>query len=357
LSTEAVAIARRLDDPTALLAALNSRHWAVWDAANLEDRLAVANEMVEVAERIGSRDMALTGRTWRIVDLLESGDVERVHREIDQHAELAQELRQPGYLWRSLCFRAMRDLFAGRFAEGEQLAVEAVGIGQRVESEGALQQFGSQMVVLLRDQGRLGELEPLIRGFSDRYRTIPGWQAALAYLHSHLGRSDEARESFEALAATDFAALPRDGQWLVSLALLADACAHLGDAARGNTLYEMLLPYAGRNVVAGFGLACSGSASRHLGLLARTIGRLDAAADHFEDALSMNARMGARPWVANTQVEYARLLAARDGPGDRPRAAELATSALATAEELGMNELAERARQLSVELGAGVDAN
>jgi tetratricopeptide (TPR) repeat protein len=350
LSTDAVAIARRLDDPTALLAALNSRHWAVWDVANLDDRLAIANEMVEVAERFDNREMALTARTWRIVDLLELGDIDRVVSEIDEHAVLAQELRQPGYLWRSLCFQAMRELLAGRFAEGERLAVEAVGIGQRVESQGALQQFGSQMVVILRDQGRLGELEPVIRGFSDQYRAIPGWQAALAYLYSHLGRTDDARDAFEALAASDFTALPRDGQWLVSVVLLADACAFLGDAARADTLYDMLLPYAGRNVVAGFGLACSGSASRHLGLLATTMGRLDAAAAHFEDALVMNARIGARPWVANTELDYGRVLAARGGPRDRSRAAELAANALATAEELGMTELAERARLLTTKV-------
>ena len=45
--------------------------------------------------------------------------------------------------------------------------------------------------------------------------------------------------------------------------------------------------------------------------------RWEEAAQHFEDALAMNARMGARPWLAHTQHEYAVMLLARDQPGDR----------------------------------------
>ncbi len=47
------------------------------------------------------------------------------------------------------------------------------------------------------------------------------------------------------------------------------------------------------------------------------------AQDHFEDAIAVNERMGARPWLANTQQEYARMLLARDAPGGRDRAQEL----------------------------------
>jgi hypothetical protein len=55
----------------------------------------------------------------------------------------------------------------------------------------------------------------------------------------------------------------------------------------------------------------------------------------------MNERLGARPWVARTQVDLGRLLAS-DGDGDR--AVALFQQALATAEELGMEAVARRAR-------------
>jgi hypothetical protein len=76
--------------------------------------------------------------------------------------------------------------------------------------------------------------------------------------------------------------------------------------------------------------------ARYLGLAATTAGRLDEAAEHFEAALAMNERMGARPWLALTQRDYARMLRHRYARGDRERAHGLAEAALATCRELGM---------------------
>ena len=69
-------------------------------------------------------------------------------------------------------------------------------------------------------------------------------------------------------------------------------------------------------------------------------------APRFQDALELNARMGARPWLARTQCDYALMLLARDAPGDRERAHELVTSGAQLAEELGMTALTERLAQL-----------
>ena len=66
------------------------------------------------------------------------------------------------------------------------------------------------------------------------------------------------------------------------------------------------------------------------------------AAQHFEDALAMNTRMGARPWLAHTQHEYANMLLARNHPGDREEAMALLNEALSTARELGMRVLEAR---------------
>jgi DNA-binding CsgD family transcriptional regulator len=107
-------------------------------------------------------------------------------------------------------------------------------------------------------------------------------------------------------------------------------------------LYQLLLPYAGRTVVIGNATACYGAVSRYLGLLAATMERWEEAAQHFEDALAMNTRMGARPWLAHTQHEYAKMLLARNQPGDREEAMALFNEALVTARELGMRALEAR---------------
>ena len=50
----------------------------------------------------------------------------------------------------------------------------------------------------------------------------------------------------------------------------------------------------------------------------------------------MNARMGARPWVAHTQHDYARMLIRRGAPDDERRASELLRAARGGYEELKM---------------------
>ena len=85
--------------------------------------------------------------------------------------------------------------------------------------------------------------------------------------------------------------------------------------------------------------------SRYLGLLASAMGCADDAVSHYEAALEINERHGARPWLARTQADLARTLLPRDAPGDRERARELTGSALDTFETLGMEEPAERLRR------------
>ena len=115
----------------------------------------------------------------------------------------------------------------------------------------------------------------------------------------------------------------------------------MGDADRAATLHRLLLPYARHNAVINQ-TVCIGSVSRSLGLVATTMRRWNEAARHFEDALELNARMGARPWVAETQRDYAEMLATRDHPGDRAKALDLLDHALSTGQELGMKRLVER---------------
>jgi hypothetical protein len=78
-------------------------------------------------------------------------------------------------------------------------------------------------------------------------------------------------------------------------------------------------------------------------MLAATSGRWDEAEAHFQAAIECNTRLGARPWLARTQLGYAHMLSTRGYKGDPPRAHELVQDALATAHNLQMTTLAERA--------------
>jgi hypothetical protein len=79
-----------------------------------------------------------------------------------------------------------------------------------------------------------------------------------------------------------------------------------------------------------------GPVSRLLGILATTCRNYDDAAGHFEDALALSERIGARPWRARTQDDYAQMLLRRGAPGDAEKARSLLAAARTTYRELGM---------------------
>ena len=119
------------------------------------------------------------------------------------------------------------------------------------------------------------------------------------------------------------------------MSLLAETSALLHDRDSADVLYRLLVPWADLNA-ADWPEGIRGSVSRYLGLVATTTERWSAAEQHFEAALAMNARMGARPWLAHTQRDYAGMLLARARPLDRERARDLLDRAHATYEALGM---------------------
>jgi hypothetical protein len=98
-------------------------------------------------------------------------------------------------------------------------------------------------------------------------------------------------------------------------------------------------------VVIGYAAACLGSSSRSLALIAGALGRFETAVQHFEQALAMNERMGARPFVARGCVEYGELLlsGARD---DHARGLALLQRGLDEAERLSLPVVRDRARRL-----------
>ncbi|HZQ38231.1 MAG TPA: LuxR C-terminal-related transcriptional regulator, partial [Dehalococcoidia bacterium] len=344
-------MARRLGDAQALIFALNFE--AIAGAAEALTRLEISNEIVRLGAKLGRVDLELLGLGWRVPCLLELGDLLGVDAEIERYGQLATQLGQPLYQAQSLALRSMRATLAGRFEEGERLAEQALALGRQGGRVDAAQAFGGQLFVLRALQGRLVEIEPAVASFVARYAAVSGWRGALAYLYSELNEQEKASAELERMMNSTLAALPQDFLWLAALTSLAEACASTDSSEHAQVLYEILLPFAARNVVVGAGYACTGSVARCLGLLAATMRRWDDAERHFEAALAMNARIGALPWLAITRYNYAAMLHTRGDPGDHEHAQALLAQACATADELGMATLARRGAALAEQLRSG----
>jgi tetratricopeptide (TPR) repeat protein len=350
LSQQAVEMARRVADPAALSVALYWRHVALVLTTDLAERLAVARELLAIAQAADNKEMELRARYRVFIDLMEIGDMAGLDREMDACARLVEELRQPVYRWLTPFFKACRAVLAGRFEECDRCAHEALAAAQRGQDPTALLWIGGMMNLVRVEQGRAEETLEDLKARIEKYPLIPGNWAILSYNYSHMRRAAEAREIFERVAARDFEDLPRDGSFIAVLASLSYVCHFLGDGPRAERIYALLLPYGERNIVQGnSGIGC-GAVARALGLCAAAMGRWADAVTHYEDAIRMNAQMGALPFVAGTQFNRAEALLRRNEPGDGSEASGLLKQSLDTARRLGMKELEEMSTELLARL-------
>ncbi|MFL6663158.1 MAG: helix-turn-helix transcriptional regulator, partial [Rhizobacter sp.] len=351
---DAVAIARPSGDAWTLFSALSAILPGRWFPDRLALRIEAARQAIQVAESAGHPEWSapyVSG--WYFGDLMELGDTAAAMATARFHLATSGTRGEPFMGAVALAALSMIAAHEGRFAEAESLAVQALGCGNRFDRANAAGMFGVQMFTIRRQQGRLRELAPVLRQFLDSESSAATWLPGLAVLHCELGSRDEAHEAFEKLAAGGFAGIANDAIRIASLAYLAEVCAWLGDRARAAPLFELLLPYAERNIVFGAHTASFGAAARLLGMLAATLERWDVAQHHFEHAVDLDARTGGRPGLARSRCEFAAMLLRRAGPGDHPRALALIAAALDAARELGMRSLEERAVELQQQLTRG----
>ncbi len=345
LSAEAVALARAAGEPAALVDALSARHVALWSPPHLDERLALAEEMVALAEAHGDREGALQGRNWRVLDVLERGDIAAARREIGEHGRLADELRLPGYQWWAPMWSAMLAFLEGRLDEAQRLRAEAVEIGHRASDRVADLFSWIQTVFVDLEREPIAPGAPA--GVPDRL-AVQAVQSAfrsdLPVIYAEMGRTDDARRELEALAAERFAGVASDMNWLASMAGLAQGAALLASRERATELYELLLPYRARTVLVGRAALCLGPVELYLGVLGTALGRFDDAERHLDAAAQWAATAGAQPWAAWAKVYRAELLAAR---GDARTATTPAAEAAAQARALGWGRAAGRARALT----------
>ena len=342
LSQAAVEAARRSGDLATLAYVVNARHFAVWDSAEVEERLALADEAVRLAERIGDPDLALQGRTWRLLDLWEIGDVTAFDREFETYQRLSEARRVPKFLGFAAALVGLRLLWAGRFDDAVAHSETVLALGERIGDRAARPSVAVQVFVARRAQGRLAEIEPLARAWVEGSASPPAARSMLAVLYADLGRLDDARREFEVLAADDFVALQRRNVLQPLLPYLAEVAAALGDSRRAAIIHRNLQGFAGRNMGLGPHVIF-GPATHGLGLLAAQLDQWAEAERYFAQAIEEATRAQGLPWLAAIHCDYAAALLAR---GDAARAAEHLQAARAIAEPLGMGRILARLETL-----------
>jgi len=333
VAAEAVATARASGDEEALLYALVAQYYVLLGPEAIDLRLGVTDELLRRAAAIDNRELLLQGHHWRINDLLQLGRGGELDAELETAALIAEELRDPHWLMELSLWRTARALMLGRYGEAERLALETLSLGEATHYRIATMNFGVHLMLIRRDQGRFGELLAATRQYVEDFPGVSSWRAGLTLILAESGEMEEARSQFDVLAEDRFGSIPRDMLWLCTIAILALACERLGDGERAGELYDLLAPYAGLSVVAGFPVAYLGPADYFLGILAQLRGDAAAAADHLLVAERHNRELGATPWLADVLGCQARLARAA---GDAARATTLWREARALADSVGM---------------------
>lgn len=267
---------------------------------------------------------------------LAAGDIAACERTAREYEALVRSVRVPRFIAGAEQRRAMMALLAGRFAEAELHANEAVALQPLPEF---FEGLAVQLFALRLEQGRLGEVRSVVESWAAQ-DARPAWTLGYGMLLAELGEPDRAAEVMGPLRSTGFEEVPRDEQYFLSLCVAASTANHLDDDGAAGSLYELLSPHASRVVVAGEGALCWGSIHRFLGPLAVLLGQTGRAAMHFEAAISIHERLGAKPFLARDRLAYAAMLHATGG--DPVRVDELNRTGLALADQLGMRSVVAR---------------
>jgi DNA-binding winged helix-turn-helix (wHTH) protein/tetratricopeptide (TPR) repeat protein len=338
LSLAALEHAHAVQDPATKAYAVSARHGALWGPDNFNKRRKLISEIGELARAGSDAEISLMHRVLNITALLEAGDVPDLDREILAYTQLAEELRLPHAQWFVSLFRAMRALMEGRFEAADSGAQKFLELGNRVQDNNAPQSFGAHFMQRRWDQNRIEDVIAPVSAFVSAYPAILAWRCVLSFFESERGNPG-AVQSFDSLAEIGFRNIPRNETWGIAISMLSNACVNLGDVRRAEQLYDLTLPGKMHFTIVGYGVMYWGSRARELGNLASLMGRFGEAEEHFELAVSQNAKTGAVPWVARSQYDYARMLVRKRDPREKRRARELAETAQQVAQRLPMQRL------------------
>ncbi len=337
IGSRAIAMARQQNDPAALVRALAAISDFPWQPHETEESLRNAIEMADAGARANDPEVTIRAHFHRATIMLELGDIKGVSAAVEEMARLSAHLRQPFLSSYEHAFRGRLALMRGALGEAEEFIrrVQQVRLFDREND------IAAQMIFTLRrERGQLGMLGPVVAMFVRQTAMAAIWRPALALLYVELGDLDSARTVFDDLASDDFQSIPEDARWTTCIAYLAEVCVTLVDRPRASRLYQLLLPWSGRNL--GVGIECLGSSDRFLALLAALNERWPDAERHFEKALAMNDRIGAILPREHTRRDYADMLVTRGDPGDRVRASAYLDTAEGHASTLGLTALNRR---------------
>ncbi len=225
LSDEALALARRVDDPATLAHVLLGRCSAIWEPSTAQEQLDNSVELISVAEGLGDPAILAWGHIWHCIFATAAADVPEATRSLAVIRASARELGQPSMSWVLGYLTVGHLILAGRLDDAERSAAETRDLGTAAGQPDAGLYFGGQRYNIRLEQGRLDEMvDHLVDGLERSGSALR--RVLLALASCETGRLDEARAVFGPLAES-LPAAPVDAGWFELTAYGSMVCAHL----------------------------------------------------------------------------------------------------------------------------------
>jgi len=346
LAREAIAMARRIDDPETLLDTLRNGGSAMVDLGDLEERIALDREHAVLAEELDNPVEALRGNMRSIMDYLELERIDDAFRTIRACERITEQLGHPAYAWRSVALQGLRALWEGELDKAEQLIDKVRALGGASDPN-AVVVYTMQKTRLLQYRGDFDAQLPLLAAIEEQWdNTELGRNTASLIIgieHMAAGRLDDALRHFDRASLRRALRL---GDHTLELGI-ARLCIAAGDVELAKRLHKRLLVTREHLVTGGMlWLTVEGPTSWAIGALASFLGRREEATEHYEHALEVARRTRGRPVRTLIALELAQHLSTDGRPEASARAVELARLAQSIASEVGMPAVESAARRL-----------
>ena len=310
----AIDVARTGSSPDVLATALLGRLYACWGPPRVSERAAILAELDTLRPRIHDQELRVRIVEWQVLERFDAGDLDGVRSRIEEFLIEARGLDSKLFRRREILWRANLEMLEGRIDLAVQLNEEAIAsTADLAGSPFSFQNVAITMAIAMYLRRGLGELIGAIRSIlASSPRVQANWEVGLTFALSEIGEFDEAQERFDRLAANDFATVPTDLNWLVSMQLLGLVAVNLDDRDRAADVRRLLEPFSGLDATHGSGYASYGPVDRTLGLLAERLGELDTAERAFDAVVEGRA---AGPWTTLALADRARTRRRTDPAG------------------------------------------
>ncbi len=306
LAEEALGLAEETGDPQLVAQALVALNDALGAPDHVEERRANAERIVALAREAGDLTLELLGRRFLVVVHAELGDFAAHDNEIETFARLADRLRQPLVGWYAPLFRGAQALLHGNFAEAERRQSEVASAAASTGSVNARLLAETQLLCIRTD---LDQEPPL--GFLDIIDMDPAewasYASGLSFVAVRSGQLDRARSLLDLHAASHFARVARDAEFLTTCMLFSRAAAAVGDTAALRDLRALLLPYEDLWLVDGISACIWGPVQLELARIAVALGEQQEARSRLVAARRLVERADAPPRLAEIDALAARV--------------------------------------------------